>query len=801
MPARAARRLRVLLVLLLLAALVPVTAAGAQQPGPLPIGAVQGAVADDADGLRHRSPFAPPSGNAAGAETVTVQAVVTQETRSGSGQRGLFVQDTVATADGDPATSDGLFVFIGTFDTLRVEGGGFYIPAIGDEVVLRGRVTEFFSLTQLANPFVVRVVRTGVDLDAEVPAEEVDPPQDLAEAQRWWERREGQRLTVPAGAVAVDGRDVFGDVAAGADGEAWVLRGDDPRAQREDPYARRVFRDPHPLDDVPGELFDNGNGARILLASLGLKAATDDETALIAPTRTGDTVTGAVTGGLYFAFGKYQIQVAEQLELARGADPAGNAPPSAAVAGAEYATAVYNVENLYDAVDDPTDGCDAADDEGCPGVRPPFDYVPASADAHRAKLADLAIQIVEDLGAPDVLAVQEAEDQDLCTVDGGALACGETDDADGRPDVLQDLALAVAAAGGPAYDAALDRDGADDRGITSGFLYRTDRVELLPAAQDDPVLGAEPGVTYRGAPAAGNADVANPKALNADLPDDVDTSTGTDGDLVFTRAPQVGRFRIWRDGIGASTFTDVWAVSNHFSSGPDGRVGQRTEQAAYNAAIAAAVEGADPGARVLVGGDLNVFPRPDDPFAPGDPLFPSDQLAPLHDGGLTNLYDLLLAEVPAAAYSYVFQGQTQTLDHQFASPALVEEVVEVRAAHVNADFPQEEPGDRARGISDHDPQHARFSALPDADRLADLVRYLVDEGLIRPGVEPRLLRVLDAAAAAEDAGDAAARDRALRRFRILVRVLAAGPVDPAAAAALIGEATAAGAAGAGAAGS
>jgi uncharacterized protein len=46
----------------------------------------------------------------------------------------------------------------------------------------------------------------------------------------------------------------------------------------------------------------------------------------------------------------------------------------------------------------------------------------------------------------------------------------------------------------------------------------------------------------------------------------------------------------------------LWAVSNHSSSGPDTRVGQRREQAA-----------APPDARVVVGGDLDVFPRPDDP--------------------------------------------------------------------------------------------------------------------------------------------------------------------------------------------
>ena len=314
-----------------------------------------------------------------------------------------------------------------------------------------------------------------------------------------------------------------------------------------------------------------------------------------------------------------------------------------------------------------------------------------------------------DVATPDLEQVALAEA--LLGHADGALTCGGAEAGDGKPDTLQELALAIAAAGGGTYDAALDPDGADDRGIVAGFLYRTDRVSLAPVAADDPVLGSVDGVDYRAPGLASNADVSNPKALNADLPADVDTSTGTDGSNVYTRAPQVARFRVAAAPGSADTF-DLWAVSNHFSSGPDGRVGQRREQARYAGAIADAVEAAYPGARVVVGGDLNVFPRPDDPFAPGDPLFPSDQLGPLYESGLTNLDDDLRAEVPASAYSYVFQGQAQTLDQLFVNAPLYDDLVQVRAAHVNADWPAEHPGDGPRGLSDHDPQVARFATRP-----------------------------------------------------------------------------------------
>ena len=137
-------------------------------------------------------------------------------------------------------------------------------------------------------------------------------------------------------------------------------------------------------------------------------------------------------------------------------------------------------------------------------------------------------------------------------------------------------------------------------------------------------------------------------------------------------------------------------------------MGQRTEQALYDAAIVDALQSDDPDVHVAVGGDLNVYPRPDDPFSPGHPLFPSDQLGPLYDQGLENLWDVLVEDVPESAYSYIFQGQTQTLDQLFVTPALFAELTQMRAAHVNSDWPADFDGDGPRGASDHDPQVATF---------------------------------------------------------------------------------------------
>jgi uncharacterized protein len=57
---------------------------------------------------------------------------------------------------------------------------------------------------------------------------------------------------------------------------------------------------------------------------------------------------------------------------------------------------------------------------------------------------------------------------------------------------------------------------------------------------------------------------------------------------------------------------------------------------------------------------------------------------------------------------YVFEGQAQTLDHQFVSRQLERDLEQVRVAHINADWPADFGGDGARGASDHDPVVSRF---------------------------------------------------------------------------------------------
>jgi hypothetical protein len=137
----------------------------------------------------------------------------------------------------------------------------------------------------------------------------------------------------------------------------------------------------------------------------------------------------------------------------------------------------------------------------------------------------------------------------------------------------------------------------------------------------------------------------------------------------------------------------LFAVANHWNSKggdtplfgrtqPPQRVSetQRHAQAQIVHDFAADVLTEDPGARVIVLGDLNDFEF-------------SDALATLTAGGL--LEDLVTGLPQPERYSYVFEGNSQTLDHVVTSPSVTADLRSFGAVHVNAEF--------ADQTSDHDP--------------------------------------------------------------------------------------------------
>lgn len=612
--------------------------------------------------------------------------------------RGFVLQSPTALADGDPATSDGLFVAMGTNRALPSVNGPV-IPHVGDDLVLRGNPVVLQGNPALADAEVVRVKRRGVDLDREVPAFDANPPSDEVEAAAYWAARHGMRCRVPAGAVVQGSH--YGDYGKPLS-TIMVIRPDHPLQARENVYARRVFRDAHPLDDQPERLFDNGNGFLIALGDGAWKAALDEPAAMLPLVRTFDQLKEPVVGVVLKAGDRYRVHAPAPIALLPGLRPDLNVP-AIKHTRAQLRVATFNIENLYDHRDDPFDPEDDVERDFNGSVREPRrlqNYVPASAEEYARKLRCLAAQIVQDLESPDVLMVQEVEDQDIGTIHEGRLEVGPVNNRDGRLDALQELAVEIVSLGGPLYTPVADRAAADSRGIVCAFLFRDDRLRLSAVADDHPVMSGVPQMALPADPTvlAYAFGASNPRALNASL---------GDGRLANPRAVQVACFqRVPGSDLAFPAGKHLYLVNNHFKSRPQGYVVERREQARSVGAIAAALMKADPEAGVIVGGDLNTFPRPDEPL----PDQPGDQLGALYEAGLINLHDWQLQNNPAGAYTYVFSGQAQTIDHLFISRTLAPALIDVHALHINADY-SPDPRAPTRHASDHDPVLAVFEEM------------------------------------------------------------------------------------------
>ena len=116
-------------------------------------------------------------------QTVTTRGVVTADTQGGSGLNGFFLQD--AAGDDDPATSDGVFVFVPSANPLASVD-----VAVGDEVAVIGRATEFNTLTEI--DFVTAIEVCG---QAAVPAATAYSLPEPSNGDL--ERVEGMLVTIP----------------------------------------------------------------------------------------------------------------------------------------------------------------------------------------------------------------------------------------------------------------------------------------------------------------------------------------------------------------------------------------------------------------------------------------------------------------------------------------------------------------------------------------------------------------------------------------------------------------------------
>jgi len=533
-------------------------------------------------------------------------------------RNGFWMQDPVG--DGSPATSEGLLVFTGDPPS----------PSVGDEVTVRGTITEFRPDTRASDLTVTEIIRPTVSVlsrgnplpaaieigvDRTPPVVTVDDDgfasfDPATDGIDFYESLEGMRVTVPHPTAV-------GPISRR--GEVFVVAGDRHRATGR-----------HAAGGITVTVGEGGvdyNPERIKIQP----APTDSGAG---PTvNTGDALSD-VTGVLSYGFGNFAIRATTPLQVTSpGPDPEVTTLPSG---GSVLTVATFNVENL-----DPNDDGDR--------------------DVAEGRFTRLASQIAVNLRAPDIVALQEIQDDDG-SVDSDVTTAGRT---------LTLLADAINERLGADVYKFIDNVfiGDDTNGgqpganIRVAFLYRSDRVSVVP--------GSERTV--------------------------VDTTAQrTDPDNPFYNCrPPLAVVFLFGDAV-------VTVINNHFSSKQGGTPvfgsvqpfvnGSATERSRQALEVNAFVDGLlamDRDARVIVLGDFNEF------------WFDSIISEQLAGAGDEHVLDNLWLELPGTErYSYIFEGNGQTLDNFLVTPNLKARLLGFDAVHVNSLF--------ADQASDHDPLIAAF---------------------------------------------------------------------------------------------
>ncbi|HEY8308289.1 MAG TPA: lamin tail domain-containing protein, partial [Lapillicoccus sp.] len=585
------------------------------QPGPKTIQDIQGT------GF-----LSPERGN-----TVERVAGIVTAVRFTGGNRGFWIQQPTPDLS-RPSASSGIFVFTGTPAT------------VGDSVLVTGRVSDFYplasgetlattaslSITEIT-PTLVTVVSTSnivpppLDITPTTVPDVYAPPlpagvtnvetittvDPTRSALEFWEAHEGMLVTVNDARVVGPGQQQFREIY--------------------------VTTKPHELETPRGGTYiksyaDIPTGRLLIIpTSLQVPAA-----------NVGDVLSGDTTGPVdWSTFGGYMIAATTLGTYVDNHLPRTEAVPQATN---QLAVATYNVENL----------------------------APANP---QEKFDRLAAGIVGNLKSPDVIAVEEIQDNSGAT-DDGVVAADQT---------LAKLVTAISKGGGPTYAFAQinpvdDLDGGQPGGnIRSVFLYNPDRVTLVakpPAAGVDP---STTGVTVTSASDGTAALSLSPGRVDP-------TNTLAWGS---SRKPLAAEF-VFQD-------RKVIVVANHFNSkggdqSADGRFQppnrssetQRTEQAKALNTFVKSVLTADPNANVVLAGDFNDYQF-------------STPIQTLTDNGAT-LTDLITTLPENERYTYVFNGVSQVLDHIFVTKPITD--VQYQVIHNNAEF--------ADQASDHDPQVVRI---------------------------------------------------------------------------------------------
>ncbi|HST63818.1 MAG TPA: lamin tail domain-containing protein, partial [Mycobacteriales bacterium] len=473
-----------------------------------------------------------------GVKVADVPGIVTA--RSGTG---FWFQDPEP--DADVATSEGLFVFTRTAPTA----------AVGDAVTVTGTVAEFrpggaatnLSTTELTGA-VVTVTASGQALPGPVvvgPGGRV-PPSTVIENDANGNVETTETVFDPAN----DGLDFWESL------EGMSLSITDAQ----------VVGPTNSFDETvvvpPGSTVRTNRGGIVARATdfNPERVVVTDTLATVPRANVGDVYAGATVGVLDYNFGNFELLPTTSPTLRSGGlQREVTKTPNLL----QLSVATFNVENLA-----PTDP--------------------------QTKFDGLAQLAVRNLKSPDVLALEEIQDNSGA-VDDGVVAADQT---------IAKLTAAIRAAGGPAYqsrsiDPVNDQDGGQPGGnIRVVFLYRTDRGLSFV----DRPGGTSTSATTVTRDAAGKPHLsASPGRINPASPAWEDS-----------RKPLAGEFR-WRGQT-------VFVIANHFVSkgGDDPLFGrfqpiqepsavQRGQQATAVRDFADQLVAADRRAKVVVVGDLNDF--------------------------------------------------------------------------------------------------------------------------------------------------------------------------------------------------
>ena len=302
-----------------------------------PIGTIQG------DG-----PFSPQLD-----QRVAFEGVVTgiQEDRNSRGQvfYTVFVQDLVGREDGNPQTSDGLPVFVHENEPdVRV----------GDHVLVRGEVIEYFDLTEISSRD-VRIDVLGQDNPLPSPIE-IDPQTTDLEAL------EGMRVRLDFAPARV--------VGATFSGCGFTV-------VRQDSGVERIYR--RHIDDPIG-------------AALPVLFRSDVDCADFPNVKVGDEISG-LSGILIYNFEQYKLLVQDTSDLIVDSAPYPPLPQLPAPTADQFSVVSLNVENLFDGIDDTGESSEPK----------------LSAEMLQTKLTKLSHTLTDLLHCPTIVALQEVEKQTL----------------------------------------------------------------------------------------------------------------------------------------------------------------------------------------------------------------------------------------------------------------------------------------------------------------------------------------------------------------------------------------------------